>query len=106
MQLAFESQALRAICENERVAVENLGIEVAEALKKRLSDLRAAGSLTDLVAGSPRLLEGGSRLTLLLANNQKILLVPNHRKAPTAPDGSLDWTRVSRLRLIQIGVET
>jgi hypothetical protein len=48
LELAFETKLLREICESEQKARQELGIKVAEALKRRLADLRAATSVEDL----------------------------------------------------------
>lgn len=48
MQLAFETKRLRDICENEERAADELGTKVAEQLKRRLADLRAAESIEEM----------------------------------------------------------
>ena len=40
MELAFDSRALRTMCESETVAKRNLGPKVAEILKHRLGELQ------------------------------------------------------------------
>lgn len=82
-----------------------LGKPVADALQHRLADLRAAPSISDLVAGSPRLETYGDteRLVIGLANDQEIVLVPNHRETPLNGSGMLDWSAVSRVKIVRIG---
>ena len=58
MELAFATKSLRQLCENEARAKRDLGETVAERLKRRLADLRAAECVKDLVAGHPREVEG------------------------------------------------
>ena len=53
MELLFKTQMLRTICEEEARAVSMLGVEAADRLRSRLADLRAAGTVSDLVAGNP-----------------------------------------------------
>ena len=104
MELAFESESLRTICENEARAAVELGPEVAAMLKRRLADLRAATSVADLVAGRPRVLpdENGERLVIEFCEGYKIVLVGNHPKNPSDDAGGLDWPRIRRLRLVRL----
>lgn len=78
---------------------------VAEALQHRLADLRAAASISDLVAGSPRMETHGDteRLVIGLADNQEIVLEPNHRETPPNEAGTLDWSAVTRVKIVRIG---
>ncbi len=53
MILAFETRTLRMICEDNSVASNKLGPEVASALRDRVADLRAAVTKSDLIVGNP-----------------------------------------------------
>ena len=66
MELAFETMSLRTICESESDAKHELGQTVAESLKRRLADLRAATSITDLVAGRPRVSDHAASQRMLV----------------------------------------
>ena len=103
MELAFESRSLRTICESEARAKNELGLEVAEALKHRLADLQAATSIHDLVAGSPRT-SGiqGEQLIVDLCDNYHIVLEANHPNNPAAETGPLDWTMITRIKVLRI----
>src|SRR5258708_22364381 len=58
VEIAFANKSLRQLCESERRARRSLGPRVAEKLKRRLADLRAANCVKDLVAGRPSELRG------------------------------------------------
>jgi hypothetical protein len=106
LELAFETRLLRTICENEAHAKRELGSQVAEALKHRLADLHAAVSPKDLVAGEPRELEGSGpqrRMIVELCDGHSILFSANHPKNPMTAVGDLDWSRVSRVKILRIG---
>jgi hypothetical protein len=60
LELAFESKALLTLCESESRACSELGADVAESLKHRLADLRAARTATDLLVGRPRTIAGNA----------------------------------------------
>jgi hypothetical protein len=104
LEIAFDSKHLRTICESEAHAKDELGVTVAEMLKHRLADLRAAISIRDLVAGRPRLLEGTGDLcmTLDLSEGYRMVFCANHPKNPVATTGGLDWLRVSRVKIMRI----
>ncbi len=105
MELAFESRTLRTVCESETSAQRELGPTVAEVLKHRLADLRAATSINDLVAGNPRLSDGGDdqHLIIDLASGYNIVLGANHPKNPLTEAGRLNWAMISRVKLLWIG---
>jgi len=104
LEVAFDSRALRTICENEHQATLELGSTVAQILKHRLADLRAALSVTDLLVGRPRLLDGtASRLMVVdLIDGYRLVFTANHTKNPKTEAGDLDWGRISRVKVLRI----
>ncbi len=67
MELAFETKSLREICESPIRAKRALGESVAEMLKRRLADLRAATCIGDLIAGRPQQIEAVGKPQMTLA---------------------------------------
>jgi len=102
LELAFESQSLRAICEDEDRARQELDPDVAEMLKHRLADLRAAKTPKDLLAGHPRVDESGSWMIVDLSGDSRIVFKANHVKNPIGENGELDWSRVNRIKILRI----
>ncbi len=96
LELAFSSKKLRSVCESERLAVDELGSELAENLKKRLADLCASSSVDDIVVGGPHdvEVEGRKGMAIDLGHGYQLVFVANHPDNPTIPDGDLDWSRV------------
>lgn len=106
MELAFDSKALRTVCESETVAKRKLGTKVAETLKHRLGDLRAATSINDVIVGQPRLLDAANeQMVLDLGEGYRMIFCPNHPKKPVSETGTLDWTKVSRVRILRVDNE-
>lgn len=107
MEVAFDYESLRSICEDQAVAKNKLGPAVAETLRHRLADLRAANAVSDLPAGNPRnsVLDNDECLFIDLCDGYVIALRANHRSNPTNEGGELDWGRVSRLRMVRIGCD-
>jgi hypothetical protein len=98
MELAFATRSLRALCEDEDRAAGLYGPTVAADLRARLADLRAAATVSDLIAGNPIFDGAGdAHLTLTLADTHVLICRVNHRNPARQQDGSPDWTRVRRL---------
>lgn len=104
MELAFETKSLRTICESESHAKHELGPTVAVFLKRRLADIRAATSVKDLVVGRPRELDTSDARNMVvdLCDGYRIVFSANHPKNPMTESGDLDWSMVSRLKIMRI----
>ena len=104
LQLAFESKPLRTICESGDQAKNDLGEIVAETLKHRLADLLAATSVQELVAGRPRVLpeSQGKNMAVDLCDGRRLVFTANHPSNPMTQDNNLDWSRVTRIRILRI----
>jgi hypothetical protein len=100
VELAFATERLRTVCEDGTIARTEYDLVVVEQLQARLADLRAAGSIYDLLAGDPKTESG--RLIVQVASGYILVAKPNHRVAPLAADGAVDWARVRRLHILQI----
>lgn len=104
LELAFANKSLRQLCESEAKATRDLGGRVAQKLRRRLADLCAATSVKDLVAGRPRELEGvpHRNLAVDLCEGSRIVFCANHNTIPGLPSGKVDWSRVSRVKILRI----
>ncbi len=104
MEVAFDSKELRTICEADTTATRELGVNVADTLRRRLADLRAASTINDLPVGSPHALEGaaGRARAVELTEGYRIVIAANHRSNPRTENGELDWSRVGRIKVLRI----
>lgn len=104
MILAFETEELRTLCEDDDAARSHLGDDVAHALRIRLADLRASDSIHDLLVGNPTPTgEGGSLLEVDLVDGVGMTFAPNHSHPRIADAGTTNWALIRRIRLISIG---
>ncbi len=101
--LAFASKLLREVCEDEKKAEQRFGKKVTERLKHRLADLEAAPSVTDIVAGWPRLQNPTGQYSLRLVDGFCVEFAANHVKNPLDKNGKVDWKKVHRIQIVQIG---
>jgi hypothetical protein len=103
MELSFRTHMVRTICEDEDKAVSMLGVAAADRLRNRLADLRAAGTVSDLVAGNPRFSgHRNSELRIQLDEAHDLFCRPNHTTPPEDSAGLIDWPRVHRLQVVEI----
>jgi hypothetical protein len=105
LELAFDSKTLRDICESDDHARRELGLKVAEILKHRLADLRAATSIYDVVVGNPRLIDDTEYqyMAIDLCDSHRMVFSANHLNNPIAESGKLDWSKVRRIKILRIG---
>ena len=104
MVLAFASLSLRALCEDAAQADAELGLAAAQALRRRVADLQAATSPSDLIVGKPRVVHDREHefMILDLSDDFRVKFAPNHPKNPCTTDCQIDWAKVSRIKIFEI----
>ena len=105
MYITFQSKKLRAICESMHEANEIFGDKLASRLRSRLSDLSVTDNILLLPVGSPevRFEDGEECITITLFGDVKMGFVCGHTVQPKNQDNTINWSRVSRIRLVFIG---
>lgn len=105
MEVAFRTPKIRRLCEGKAEAQRRLGEASAKKLAARLSDLEAAASVAELVAGHPHPLTGDRRgqLALHLSGGRRLVLSPDHEPVPVDADGAVQWDRVTRVWIEYVG---
>ena len=102
MKIAYRTKKIRTICEKQPIAEKTFGIEAASYLRARLEDINSAKCLSDLIAGSPRELENGV-IQVSLGKGHILKIKSNHPKKPVRKDKNLDWDKVKRIQIVEIG---
>jgi hypothetical protein len=104
LEIAFATQALRRLCQDEAAAQAALGVRVAAQLKARLADLDAADVFSDIAAGRPRPADSAEGLDVFLdlTRDTRLVLRVNHQKVPRRQDQVVDWLRVRRVQIMRI----
>ena len=103
MELAFSTTTLRKLCEDEGTMVTRLGIENARALKSILADLRALARASELESMHNAFLSPDGHLALPFLDELTINALANHVANPTDSNGHVDWSLISRLKILSIG---
>jgi|SRR5665213_283870 len=100
LELAFETKALRDICESEAFARKQLGAKVADALWRRLSDFRSIDSFDELPFAKPK--KNSNSITFDLPDDWQLVVTGGHGENPKLPSGKIDWAKVTRLKITKI----
>lgn len=95
---------LREQCADEAVAAQTLPTEVAAALKHRIADIQAADSMQEVLAGKPRkgTYNGEECYVIDLGMSHQLTLVSAHAEPRLTADGSLDWSRIRRVKVVSL----
>lgn len=107
LELAFSTLALRQLCESQLKAERQLGVGVAAALRNRIADFWDAESVSDLVAGPPQVVDESppGLVEVPLGDGYFVRFRANHASIPKLASGGVDWVNVSRIRILEIGVQ-
>jgi hypothetical protein len=100
LELAFATKALRDICESRTTAKEKLGLKVADALQRRLSDFQSIDTFDELPFTKPK--KNSNNVAFDLPDGWRLVVTGGHGENPTLPDGKIDWTKVTRLKIVRI----
>lgn len=104
MELSFANRLLRELSESSAKADRKFGLEVANNVRLRLADLRAATSVHDLLVGEFRE-TGEKQITLDVCAGVQIIFCPNHNAVSKLESGAIDWARVSRIKIVRIEIK-
>ena len=104
LELAFDTEDLRDMCEHEATAIARLGIFAAEELKNRLSDIRVADLIGDVLAGRPRtnVLLSVECFQFDLADHYVLTVTANHAPPRLDEHGRTNWSRVRRVKVMSV----
>lgn len=105
MDITFDNGKLQKLCEQQALAHRKLGPVCARKLRSRTADLLAVGSVRDLVAGRPHPLKGDrlGQFSLDLEGAKRLVFKPADDPIPSMEDGSIDWSKVTQVRIVFIG---
>lgn len=107
LEIAFQSKQLRAICESPAKAKRELGDSAASNLRRHLADLEAVETVAELSEIGLEFERYGDKLGSIrfgLGGGRHLYCDVNHHHMPMNGE-AVDWTKVTRLKVIQIGGE-
>jgi hypothetical protein len=100
LRAKFAFSNLRDICESGAIAKKKLGPNVADALKRRLSDFQSIASFDELPFAKPK--KRSKNVKFDLPDNWELVVTSGHSDNPTLPSGKIDWSQVTRLKIVRI----
>ncbi len=105
MEITFKGKKLRKLCQEQREAQKQLGEKCARKLRTRLADLMAAEAVTDLITGRPHPLKGdrAGEFALDLDGGKRLVFESANEPVPLNEDNSIDWSKVTSIRIVFIG---
>ncbi|MDJ0597443.1 MAG: killer suppression protein [Crocosphaera sp.] len=107
MNIVFENAKLEKQCNNQQLLIKKQGKDRAKRIRRRLDDLHAASTLEDMRNLPGRCHElthnRSCQLSLDLDHPYRLIFEPANNPVPKKPDGGLDWTQVTAIKII--GVE-
>ncbi|MCK4269124.1 MAG: hypothetical protein KAW93_01455 [Methanogenium sp.] len=104
MDLEFANNKIRKLCRNEKSAIRDLGETCSNKLKSRISDILAAETVTDLIAGKPHPLKGKRKgqYSIEISGGKRIIFVPANNPTPLTESEKIDWPNVTKIKIIEI----
>jgi plasmid maintenance system killer protein len=107
MEIIFNSNKLKKICNDINLLQRRFGNNRAKKIGQRLFDINAANTLTELSTIPPircHELKGDLKGQLAVNVDEKlrIVFIPENQPIPRKKDGGLDWSRVIAIRIMTI----
>ena len=106
MEVVFKTERLRRDCCESKRMQRAWGANRSKILRRRLDQIAAADTLEILRLVHRRTHElNGDRagmISLDLDGGNRLLIEPAHTPPPCKPDGGLDWTRVTAVRVMAV----
>lgn len=94
------TKQLRLLCESENRAKRQLGEKLAFRLQTRLADFISVKSIYSLAVSWKFV--GESEVSIELGEGYNLIFSPNHNTPPLLENGELDWSQVTRIKLLRI----
>ena len=107
MKILFQDRTLEKAYNNQSLLVRKYGPKRARLLKRRLDDLEDAENL-EVLRSFPQTrcheLKGNRAGTLAvdLDHPYRLIFEPANDPVPRKPDGGLDWTKVTVIRVLTL----
>lgn len=107
MELYIKSNKLAKMLTSEREIARNYGADNGRRIGLRLQNIRDAATLEEL-SKLPQTrvhemkADRNEQISVDAKHPYRLILVPNHEETPRKSDEGLDWTRITKVQLIEI----
>lgn len=109
MKIEYKNNKLRKTVESPLAIIRNYGTR-AKLVSQRLKEIEAAKNLNDfrnIPAANCHELKGQDKgkIAMDISGNHRIIFIPFIDPLPVKEDGGLDWTLVTEIKILQIGLD-
>jgi plasmid maintenance system killer protein len=107
VDILFQDRKLAKVCNDQSLLIRRYGELRAKLLRRRLDEFRAADNL-EIMRSLPQVrcheLKGNREGTLAvnLDHPYRLIFEPANDPIPRKPDGGLNWTAVTAIRVLAI----
>jgi proteic killer suppression protein len=104
LELAFADKDLRELCERKSAAEAEFGTAIARCLRRRIAEVRASDNVAAILTGNARPYGRGNTAQYLVdvQGGWRLVLAANHQDPPRLQNGQIDWSRVTRVKILGI----
>jgi toxin HigB-1 len=104
LDFSFHTEEIRDVCETRAKALAMLGLNPGIELHRRLADVQATSNVAEYLELFPAALVDRSahERAILFAEGHSLVFKSGHVQTPMTPNGTTDWTKVSRIYLIAV----
>lgn len=107
MIISFDSKKLEKTLSDEKALTRRYGAEQAKKIRQRMIQLQAAENLETLrtlpqVRAHELAANRAGQISLDIKQPYRLLITPDHEKLPLKEDGGLDWTRVTKVKILKV----
>ena len=107
MELSFANRKLAKEMADEKIILRGYGADNGRRICQRLAQLMAAPNLETLrtlpqMRAHELTADRAGQISVDVRHPYRLLLAPDHDEVPRKPDGGLDWTRVTNVKILGI----
>ena len=107
MEVSFAHKKLAKLLSSQKDTLRTYGPDNGKRILLRLQQIASAGSLAEL-ASLPQTrvhelkADRDEQISVDVKHPYRLLLVPAHDETPRKVDGGLDWSRITKVTVIEI----
>ena len=107
MELSFSNTKLAKVLNSERELVRSYGADNGRRIARRLQNIADAANLEEL-SRLPQTrvhqlsADRHEQISVDAKHPLRIILKCDHEETPRKPDGGLDWSRITKVKLLEI----
>jgi proteic killer suppression protein len=107
VELSFATRKLAKELADEKSIVRSYGTDNGRRICQRLTQLMAAPNLETLrllpqMRAHELTADRAGQISVDVRHPYRLLLVPDQDEVPRKPDGGLDWSRVTKVKILEI----